>query len=512
MTAAARAPSRSVTLTTALADPKLLGDALPGGSWAAWRRFLDVLTGAPLDAATASFAAARTGRTSADLQACSPYSEGWIIAGRRSGKSKIAAVLACYLAAIVDWRGKLSPGEVGTVLIMAADREQAGVIFSYVRALMTGSLMLHQQVVRETQDSLYLKGNICIQVGTSSYKSVRGRTLIAAILDEVAFWSDETSANPDVEVVRALRPALETLSPHSLLIGLSSPYSKRGILFRQYQRHYGKAGSKVLIWQAPSIDMNPSLSAERIADAMADDPEAAEAEWQAEFRRDLSALFDIEAVRACVDPGVHERPFDPTYLHRYVCFVDPSGGSGSDSFTLAVAHAEISSDRMVLDCIREIRPPFNPSVVVSELAKVVQHYGIEQMTGDRYAGAWPSEQFKNHGITYVPSEMSKSELYLEMLPGINAARFRLLDLPRALGQLGGLERRTARSGRDSVDHGPGQHDDVANAVAGALVTAVEGAKVPEIRVGGRTDDPDRGYKMGDWLTGGQLRDTFGGWR
>jgi hypothetical protein len=393
---------------------------------------------------------------------------------------------------------------------MAADRDQA--IFGYVRALLTGSLMLHRQIIRETNDSITLKGNVCIQVGTSSYKSVRGRTLIAAIADEIAFWSDETSANPDTEVIRALRPALETLSPHSLLIGLSSPYSKRGVLYKQYQRHYGKPKSKVLIWRAPSIDMNPSLSAERIADAMADDPEAGEAEWQAEFRRDLAALFEIEAVRACVDTGIHERPFDPSYLHRYTCFVDPSGGSGSDSFTLAVAHAEVNSDRIVLDCIREVKPPFNPSVAVSELVTVAKNYGIEQVIGDRYGGSWPSEQFQKHGITYVPSELSKSELYLEMLPGINAARFRLLDLPRALGQLGGLERRTARSGRDSVNHGPGQHDDLANSIGGALVLSVTAGLGQQLRVSDINWDRDP-YRPGDWITnGGQLRNTYGGWR
>jgi hypothetical protein len=31
-----------------------------------------------------------------------------------------------------------------------------------------------------------------------------------------------------------------------------------------------------------------------------------------------------------------------------------------------------------------------------------------------------------------------------------------------------LERRTSRGGRDSVDHAPGSHDDLANACAGAL--------------------------------------------
>ena len=38
---------------------------------------------------------------------------------------------------------------------------------------------------------------------------------------------------------------------------------------------------------------------------------------------------------------------------------------------------------------------------------------------------------------------------------------------RLVNQLCGLERRTARSGKDSIDHAPGGHDDLANSVAGA---------------------------------------------
>ena len=91
------------------------------------------------------------------------------------------------------------------------------------------------------------------------------------------------------------------------------------------------------------------------------------------------------------------------------------------------------------------------------------------MHGDRYAGEWPRERFLTHGIIYNPAERSKSEIYGAMLPLLNSRRADLLDLPRLEAQLIGLERRTARGGRDSIDHGPGAHDDVANAVGGVLV-------------------------------------------
>jgi hypothetical protein len=77
-----------------------------------------------------------------------------------------------------------------------------------------------------------------------------------------------------------------------------------------------------------------------------------------------------------------------------------------------------------------------------------------------------------HGINYEPAEKPKSDIYRDLLPSLNSGRAELLDLPRLSAQLCGLERRTARGGRDSLDHGPGAHDDIANAVAGVLVRTV----------------------------------------
>ena len=94
------------------------------------------------------------------------------------------------------------------------------------------------------------------------------------------------------------------------------------------------------------------------------------------------------------------------------------------------------------------------------------------MTGDAYAGEWPRERFASHGITYDVSSRNKSQIYAEFLPALNGQRVRLLDHPRLIGQLVNLERRTARGGRDAIDHAPGAHDDVANAVCGVLVNLI----------------------------------------
>jgi hypothetical protein len=139
---------------------------------------------------------------------------------------------------------------------------------------------------------------------------------------------------------------------------------------------------------------------------------------------------------------------------------------------LLIAHRE--NDIAVLDAVREVRPPFSPEDTVAEFAMLVKRYGIYTVTGDRYGGEFCREPFRKHGINYELSQKSKSDLYRDALPLLNSCKVDLLDLPRLQAQLCGLERRVARGGRDSIDHPPGQHDDVANAVAGVLVSCAVG--------------------------------------
>ena len=100
---------------------------------------------------------------------------------------------------------------------------------------------------------------------------------------------------------------------------------------------------------------------------------------------------------------------------------------------------------------------------------MLRRYGVTKIFGDKYAGEWPRARFAEHGIEFEQTARPKSDLYHDLLPLLNARRVELLDLPRLSAQLAGLERRTARSGKDSIDHAPGGHDDLANAVAGVLV-------------------------------------------
>jgi hypothetical protein len=144
---------------------------------------------------------------------------------------------------------------------------------------------------------------------------------------------------------------------------------------------------------------------------------------------------------------------------------------------LAIAHVGLLG-KAVLDGFWERRPPFSPDDVVREFAETLKSYRIRDVTGDRYAGEWPRERFREHGIEYLTSTRTKSEIFLEFLALTNSGRVRIPANRRLRMQLASLERRTSRAGRDTVDHAPGGHDDVANCVAGALVLAAVSATLP----------------------------------
>jgi hypothetical protein len=432
-------------------------------TWHSWFVFLRALFGLRMSAAEKELYKRCTGRD--DLPA-GGVREAWLICGRRAGKSYVLALIAVFLACFCEWSRYLSPGERGTIMVLAADRRQARTIYRYAHALLTRVPMLAQLVERETAEAIDLSNGVTIEIMAASFRSVRGYTLIAALCDEVAFWRADDSANPDAEIIAALRPAMATI-PDAMLLCASSPYARRGVLWDAYRRHFGRAGSSLLVWKADTRTMNPTVPQSVIDEAMEADPASANAEYGAEFRTDVETYIAREVVEAAVVPGRFELP--PARGTNYIAFVDPSGGT-SDSMTLAIAHRD-KDGRAIIDVVRERRPPFSPDDVVLEFVDLLRAYHVLSVQGDRYAGEWPRERFRTRGITYEVAERPKSDLYRDLLPVLNSGRAELLDVPRLANQLCGLERRTARGGRDSIDHAPGAHDDLANSVAGAVVSA-----------------------------------------
>ncbi len=450
-------------MRAALADPDLFGRVLAGDSWAGWRVILTAICGEELTDVERSVFKTLTEREREPLE---PIEEAWLIIGRRAGKTRAAAVLAAWIAALNDHSDVLAPGERATLPIVSASVWQAGKALQYLDGVFAHVPALKALVEGQTTDSISLSSRVDIECVAANFRTIRGGTAVAIIADEAAYWRNEATANPDAEILAAARPSLATTG--GPLIVISSPYARRGELWNAYRRDYGPKGDPlILVAKADSRTLNPSLPTKVVARAYERDPAAAAAEYGAEFRTDIESFISREAVDAAIVLDRLELP--PVAGVQYVAFVDPSGGA-QDSMTLAIAHAE--GDVAVLDLVREVKPPFSPESVVADFAGILGLYHVREVTGDRWGGEFVQEMFRAKGLTYNVSERTKSALYAELLPLLNSRRVELLDLPRLAAQLMGLERRTARGGRDSIDHAPNAHDDVINAAAGALVIAL----------------------------------------
>jgi Terminase large subunit, T4likevirus-type, N-terminal len=180
-----------VNILDAIDDPRVFEPLFRDHStWAAWRAFLCALFGLPMDDAQLATYHECTGRADPPT---SPAQEAWLVIGRRGGKSFTLALIAVFLAAFRDWRPYLAPGERATIMVIAADRRQARVIKRYIKGIIGAVPMLAAIIEAERAEAIDLDTRITVEVHTASFRTVRGYTVVAALLDEVAFWqTDET--------------------------------------------------------------------------------------------------------------------------------------------------------------------------------------------------------------------------------------------------------------------------------------------------------------------------------
>src|ERR1700730_17946002 len=414
-------------IVNAMENPALFELWDSGASWAGWKTILRAAYHLPLSDHDKEFL-----RTVADREPPTQrVKELWVGAGRRSAKTAVASLCAAFAAATFNQGHLLRPGERALILILATDRSQATICLNYARSLFTTTPMLKAMIERETANGFCLSNGCDVEIATASYRAVRGRPIAICVLDEIAFFQSENSASPDLEIYRALLPGLASL-PGSMLIAISSPYKKGGLLYAKFKQHYGQANENVLFIRSDTRTLNPLIDQSVVDAALAEDPAAAKAEWLGLFRDDVGNWVSAEVIEAAVDEGCIVRApllkgntaYPRAIAYHGAC--DPAGGSGADSFTASAAHADANGN-IVQDNLLEIRPPYSPTAAVDQAAAMFKSYGLNSCTGDAYSALWCVEAFAKVGIRYVHSERNRSEIYLDALPLFTAGKARILD-------------------------------------------------------------------------------------
>jgi hypothetical protein len=400
-----------------------------------------------------------------------------ILCGRAKKNWKSADLaLACFYAALVD-----SP-DGNEVYIVANDEDQAGDDLALCKALIRVNTVL-DDCLRVKQNMIERKdgGGFIEILPAQDAIGVHGKTYRLLAVDEI-----HGHRTYDLLEALALDPTRQ--DAQQWITSYASIYHKPGVPLFDLCR-IGRAGldpRMLFSWYAadyctdpdfahatPEDRANPSRAQFKDAGYLAQQQRRLPAHKYRRLHLNLPGLpegsaYTAEMAMDAIDRGVRVRPPAPGV--QYVAFVDMSGGS-SDDAVLAVAHRALDG-RLVLDCIVDQgpRPPFDPNKAVERFVGTLREYRCSAVTGDRYAGETFRAQFTTAHITYHVSPLSKHELYEALEPLLNAHAVVLLDAEQA-GTGAVLEQQLLglvwRGGK--IDHPAGEHDDFANAAAGAVV-------------------------------------------
>lgn len=385
-------------------------------------------------------------------------------------------VFACLYALMAD-----APGG-NQVLLVANDEAQAGDDLALAKKVIKANPIL--------QDWVTVRKNLIERKdGEGFFEIMPGKDTIGPHGRTFRFLGvDEIHGYRNWDLLEALAPDPTRDDCQCWITSYASIFHRPGVpLFDLFR--IGKAGTDARMlfsWYAadfttdpdfaavtPEQRANPSMRRWTTPGYLAQQQRRLPAHKYRRLHLNLPGLpegsaFQPEPVMDAIDRGVLVREPQPEI--QYHAFVDMSGGS-SDDACLAIAHRD-ADGVAVLDLVMNQgpRPPFDPRLAVERFVRALESYRIRAVTGDKYAGETFVADFNRHQIGYDVAKATKSELYESLEPALNGHRVRLLDQPILEQQLLGL---VWRGGKIDHQNGTGEHDDHANAVAGAIVLAHE---------------------------------------
>jgi hypothetical protein len=393
--------------------------------------------------------------------------EATVVAGRRGGKTTLSAFIVIFEA----FRDHgLPQGQDGYVMLLAPTLKQAKIAFRYIRNYLRKSPILTKLIKKVTRDEIILENNVVIGCFPSNHDSVRGRTLIAVVCDEIAFWPyGDDAASPAEEVLAAVRPGMATVLS-AKLIKISTPYGKSGIVWDEFSR---RNELDFPVWQLTTFEMNPSIKPEKVERERRRDEDRYRREYLAEFTESVNSWISPEYINQCIVRGRLELP--PQKEINYVAALD-AATRGAD-FAIAIVHKTVG-DSVVVDCVRTWtgtkNTPLSIEAVLFQIRDLLQTYNTNQVTGDQYYSDAICQQLLKLQIVYQRFDFtvqSRSGLFTNLKYYLGERKLELLDDPKLLGQLRSLRQEQRPGGHVDVRPSSG-NDDSAVALALALNKAI----------------------------------------
>lgn len=400
-----------------------------------------------------------------------------VLTGRGKKNSKTTDAVLSALYKCIAWK---AAGQRGNqVYFVASDMGQANDDLELCKTLIRRNPIIEAELVLKSNIIERKDGGGFIEIlPAQDAQGLHGKTYLFLVVDELHTQKDYRLLEA-LEIDRTRPDAVQWFASYATL------YRQAGVPLNDIlKQHAAQKDSRLYVsWYAGTIEeANPSLGGP-LGPALEDIQDAQRSLPSWIFRRlyhNLPGQPDGSALNADIVDGciVRERKaLPPEQGRRYQAFVDMSGG-GADDSTLAIAHE--AEKKAVLDLLIDqgarSKGIFSPEQAVAKFAEVLKQYRVSVVTGDRYAGEWPRQAFEKFGIRYMVSGKNRSELYSSLEPLLNSGQVELLDHPKMEAQLIGLIRKG-----EKIDHPAGEHDDFANAAAGAMDLVKPGRPTPRIR-------------------------------
>lgn len=443
------------------ADPQLIGEPISKP----WAVFYKAVEGLSLDADELELFFFCTGRSE---YAPHVYTEATAICGRRSEKTSTAVKFALWKSLFGGFESRVRPGELLRVPIVCQDLRIAKDVLRTVRTFLRNSPVLINEIDEDLATEIRLRNGLSFTSYPCTVSAPRGLSCPIAICDELAFWQIETGANPDLEILRALRPAMILFGQARRLLKISTPWQRAGVLFDEYSQRGEK--KDLLVWQASTERMSPRVSRADLEKERAADSTYFSREFEAIFTEDTEAFLPSRDIDLAIRSGVREVPFSPALAGGYFAAIDASGLSGKDRFTFAIGHRAArgnASEGIAFDMLRGWQRQA-VGLVCEEIAALLKTYGLRSVTADQFGFSFLRELLSQRGIEVIQlpfTARSKPEIFLDLKLALSQGRIQLLDHPESLRELRMLESKRTSGGNYSISAPRGQHDDYATVIA-----------------------------------------------
>lgn len=414
------------------------------------------------------------------------------IIGRRGGKSTLASILAVYSMFKVNWKPFLKKTPVATIAILSHSVDFSQEVLEIIRGMIEDSPILTRLINKErknTQSTFHVSvpflqedgltiqySEVAVKVGAASKKTTRGRAICTLLMDEIAFWNlDENAAESDADVIRAVTPSLAQFEPHGMMIKLSSPAIKQGVLYDEWMKKE-ILKNEYLQFKAPSWVWNTILPKEFFRKEYKKDSNGFDTEYRANFVDSISNFITPDFVDQCVMKGVTVLPPSTDRRVKYTAAIDAAFKSDRFTFNL-VGHNETRISSYVTKSWEGTKKnPIKAYEVAQFIRNICNQYGVQEVVADQYSFQPLREIFEQFGIVLIENTFTitfKKKIYFALRRVIHSHNLDLLDVPLLAKEIKELQVEQTPTGQIKIGHPVGGSDDLADSLAVAVYGAIE---------------------------------------